>query len=149
MEHWTKRGFKLPRFISINTAILSYQHTNCLSLAKRGVSHPCCVARRFVSPGERQRNRWVYCETIVFMEFAYQVFVAVFRGPGSPGASKFWTGSMRGRNSGLEKENNDPVGLFIQIGCVTGREKNSIGSLVIGCFGADMLAISASFSYQA
>lgn len=83
MEHWTKRGFKLPRFISINTTILSYRHTNCLSMAKRGVSHPSCAARRPVSPGERQRNRREYRETIVFVEFAYQVFVAVFRGPGS------------------------------------------------------------------
>lgn len=40
VEGWTKRGFKLPRFISINTTVLSYDEHRLSLLYPRGGPSP-------------------------------------------------------------------------------------------------------------
>lgn len=104
VEGWTKRGFKLPRFISINTTVLC-PTTDCrllstLLLGRReggGWLLPL-VGRRATTTGETnaRKYRWLLACSCS-RNFAYQLFVVVFHGEGGGrrSASAGWIDERR------------------------------------------------------
>lgn len=133
-ERWTKRGFKLLQFISINTTVLSYRRTNCLPLGGCKASGPPLLRRETLRVGRRATTKLV---EILRDHRIYGICLSGIC------CCFSWVGPCFRRRWILDRvKNNDSVGLFIEIACVRGREGKFIGSLTHRVFGGNVVKMS-------